>query len=258
MTTHEQFAEDLALYALGELDDARAAEFREHVAECASCRREYQQMQDDFALLAMSVTGSTPPTQSRDRLLAAVAKERRENIMTRMVQSRPRWWSLAPLFATAVLAAFSILLWMENKDLRGELDAAQRQNSITQHDLTEARELASTITALDAVRVTLTPVQSKPQPQGRVFYLKRTGTLMFLANNLQPPPSKKVYELWLIPANGQPPMPACMFKPDANGTAMASMHLQWNMEAKNFAITVEDEAGARAPSSAPVMVGQGL
>lgn len=257
MPTHQQFAEDLALYALGELDEAQAVEFRQHLAECASCRREYQQLQDDFSLLAMSVTGSTPPAKSRERLLGALAREPRMR-QARMVPSRPRWWSLAPLFATAVLAAFAILLWIENNDLRGELETAQRQNSSTQHDLTEARELVSTMTAPDAVRMTLTSAQAKPQSQGRVFYLKRTGTLMFFASNLPPTPQKKAYQLWLIPANGKAPMPAGMFKPDANGTAMSSMRLPERIEAKSFAVTVEDEAGSQTPTSPMVMVAQGI
>ena len=104
MPTHQQFAEDLALYALGELDDRQSAEFREHLSECPSCSREYQQLQDDFSLLAVSVTGSTPPAKSRERLMGAVAREPRMR-QARMVPSRPRWWSLAPVFASAVLAA---------------------------------------------------------------------------------------------------------------------------------------------------------
>ena len=175
-----------------------------------------------------------------------------------MVPSRPRWWSLAPLFATAVLSAFAILLWIENNDLRGELEAAQRQNFSAQHDLTEARELVSTMTAPDAVRMTLTSAQAKPQPQGRVFYLKRTGTLMFFANNLQPASPKKAYQLWLIPANGKAPMPAGMFKPDANGAAMSSIRLTEPMDAKSFAVTMEDEAGSLTPTAPMVMVAQGI
>ncbi len=255
MATHEQFAEDLALYALGELE--RSAEFREHLASCASCRREYQQMEEDFSLLAMSVTGPTPPAKSRERLIGAVAREPRMR-QPRMVQSRPRWWSLAPLFATAVLAAFAIMLWIENDGLRDELESAQKQSSQSQRDLTEARELVATITAPDAVRMTLTSAQAKPQSQGRVFYLKRSGTLMFLANNLQPAPQKKAYQLWLIPANGQPPMAAGLFKPDANGTAISSVHIAEKLDAKSFAVTIEDEAGSEAPTSPVIMVTQGL
>ena len=257
MLTHEQFADDLALYALGELDEARNAEFRQHLSECAQCRREYQQMQDDFSLLAMSVTGSTPPAKSRERLLAAVAREPRMR-QPRMVPSRPRWWSLAPVFATAVLAAFAILLWVENNDLRDELDAAHEQKSSGERELSHAREVLTALMAPDAMRMTLMPAKGAAKSQGHVIYQKRTGTLMFFASNLQMPPEKKMYELWLIPMNGHAPMPAGMFKPDASGAAMVSMKIPESVEAKNFAITLEDEAGSSSPSEPAIMTGQGL
>src|SRR3954468_14124094 len=252
MLTHEQFADDLALYALGELDDARAAEFRRHLAECTACQRENHQMQNDFSLLAMSVTGSTPPAKSRKRLLAAVAREPRMR-QPHMVPSRPRWWSLAPVFATAVLAAFAILLWIENNDLRDEVDAAQQQRATSQHAMVAA------LVAPDTMQVTLKPAKAGMKSQGRVVYQARTGTLMFVASNLAMPPEKKMYQLWLIPMNGHPPMPAGMFKPDASGAAVVSMHMPEaaGVEAKNFAITLEDETGSYAPSE-PVMTGQGL
>ena len=52
MSVHEQYAEDLALYALGALDEKAALE--KHLAECASCRRELEQLRGDAALLALT------------------------------------------------------------------------------------------------------------------------------------------------------------------------------------------------------------
>jgi anti-sigma-K factor RskA len=165
---------------------------------------------------------------------------------------------LAPVFATAVLAAFAILLWIENNDLRDEADAAQQQKAANQRELEKAHEMFAALTAPDAMQMTLKPAKAEMKSQGRVVYQARTGTVMFVASNLAMPPEKKAYELWLIPMNGHAPMPAGMFKPDASGTAMVSMHMQEAVEAKNFAITLEDEAGSSAPSEPAVMTGQGL
>src|SRR3954470_1593845 len=138
MTNHDQFADDLAMLALGELPEDRAAEFRQHIESCSACRREFDQLQADVALLALSVTGSKPPARSRDRLLAAIAKEPR---VTRMVQLRPRWWALAPVFAAALVAIFAILLWVDNNALRDELNTLQAQVAADRRDLGHAREV---------------------------------------------------------------------------------------------------------------------
>src|SRR5437879_3168773 len=124
MADHDQFADDLVLLALEELSQARAGEVRDHVAGCAACRREFEALRADTALLALSATGSHPPQRSRERLMSAIAKEPR---VTRMVQLRPRWWALAPVFGAAVIAIFAILLWAENNSLRNELSALPSQ-----------------------------------------------------------------------------------------------------------------------------------
>ncbi|MCU1312093.1 MAG: hypothetical protein JWO20_3218 [Candidatus Angelobacter sp.] len=254
MPNHDQFADDLAMLALGELPEDRAAEFRLHIETCHACRREYNQLQADAALLALSVTGSKPPARSRDRLLSAIAKEPR---VTRMVQLRPRWWALAPVFGAALVALFAILLWVDNSSLRDEIGALQNQLAENRRDLGRTREILATMTAPDAVHMSLVSAKEKPQPQIRVIYLKRNGHLMFFASNMTALPPHMAYQMWLIPANGKPPMPTGMFKPDAHGMAQVMMPpLPEAPDAKNFAVTVENEAGSPVPTSPVIMAGQ--
>ena len=77
MSGHEQFAEDLALYALGSLQGDELAALEKHLQECSSCRRELEQLRGDMGLLALATAGSAPPQRSRQRLLDAVAREPR-------------------------------------------------------------------------------------------------------------------------------------------------------------------------------------
>ena len=92
MSSHEQFAEDLALYALGSLQGDELAALEKHLQECSSCRRELEQLRGDMGLLALATAGSAPPQRSRQRLLDAVAREPRS---VREPQRRP-WWSRCP------------------------------------------------------------------------------------------------------------------------------------------------------------------
>jgi anti-sigma factor RsiW len=75
MSGHEQFAEDLALYALNALEGEDRANLEKHLATCGACRLELEQLRGDGALLALSVMGPKPPQRSRQRLLEVVAKE---------------------------------------------------------------------------------------------------------------------------------------------------------------------------------------
>ena len=121
----------------------------------------------------------------------------------------------------------------------------------------ELRRIAAPIIAPEAQHVTLVAAKTPPQPQGKAFYLRNRSSLVFLANNMPPLPPQKAYELWLIPSSGAP-IPAGVFKPDAHGSAsVVNPPLPAGVEAKAFAITVENESGSSAPTSAIVMMGAG-
>src|ERR1700736_4754845 len=77
MSLHEQFADDLALYALDALTGEERAILERHLAGCSSCQGELQQLRGDGALLAISTMGPNPPQRARQRLLDAVAREPR-------------------------------------------------------------------------------------------------------------------------------------------------------------------------------------
>jgi anti-sigma-K factor RskA len=252
MSMHEQFADDLALHALGVLQGEERAALEKHLDGCSSCRRELEQLRGDTALLALSTAGPTPPRRARQRLLEAVAREPR-----RVTSARRSWWTLVPWATAAALAIGLVVLWLQNSDLQLRVAGLQRQSVQQQAELLLDREVVSTLTATDALRVTLVAAKTPPQPQGRAIYVRDRSSLIFLASNLQALPAQKVYELWLIPTSGAP-IPAGVFKPDALGNAtVINPPLPPGVQAKAFAITVEPESGSAAPTMPIVMIGAG-
>jgi anti-sigma-K factor RskA len=252
MTVHEEFADDLALYALGTLEGEARSGLERHLESCPGCRLELEQLRGDMALLAVSASGPAPPQRSRQRLLAAIAKEPR-----RGSQSKPAraWWrSLEWLAAAAAVVVVGLLL-QQNTNLRRQVTALQQDFAGQQEQLAQARDVIGTFTAPEAQQITLVAAKAPPQPQGKAFYLRSKGNLIFLASNMPAPPAQKAYELWLIPTSGAP-IPAGVFKPNARGSAtVVNPPLPSGVEAKAFAITVEPEAGSAAPSSQPIMIG---
>jgi anti-sigma-K factor RskA len=256
MSEHEQFADDLALYALDALRGDDRARVDAHLASCAACRLELEQLRGDTALLALSTAGPRPPLRARKRLLDAVAREAR---VPKIVQTSPRrsWWGWLGWAATAAVVIFALSLWRENSALRGSLASASSQVAKSVREMDELRRIAAPILDPETQRVTLVSMKAPPQPQGKAFYLRNRGSLVFLANNMPALPAQKAYELWLIPVSGAP-IPAGVFKPDAHGSAsVVNPPLPAGTEAKAFAITVENEAGAAAPTMPILMMGAG-
>jgi len=253
MSVHEQFAEDLALHALGGLEGAERAALEKHLEECAACRRELEQLRGDLALMALSTAGPVPPQRARQRLLEAVAREPRRAA----APSRQRWWTLVPWVAAAALAMGLVAMWLQKSDLQQRVAGLENESAQQQTELQRAREVVSTLTATDAMRVTLVAAKTPPQPQGKAIYVRDRSSLIFLASNFQPLPPQKAYELWLIPTNGAP-IPAGIFKPDAHGSAtVINPPLPKGVEAKAFAITAEPESGSSVPTMPILMIGTG-
>jgi anti-sigma-K factor RskA len=253
MSLHEQFAEDLALHALGVLEGEERAALEKHLEGCAGCRRELEQLRGDMALMALSTAGPTPPRRARQRLLEAMALEPRRAA----TPARQGWWTLVPWVATAALAVGLVVLWLQNSDLQRRIAGLQNQSAARLAELQQAREVVSTLTATDAMRATLVAAKTPPQPQGKAIYVRDRSSLIFLASNLQALPPQKAYELWLIPISGAP-IPAGVFKPDAHGSAaVINPPLPPGVQAKAFAITVEPENGSSTPTMPIVMIGAG-
>jgi anti-sigma-K factor RskA len=253
MTIHEQFVEDLALYALGSLpegDDRRALET--HLESCGVCRRELEQLRGDLGLLSLSVSGPKPPERSRRRLMTALANEPRQSAPQRS------WWWVAPWAVAAALAIVVVILWGKTNVLEAKIASFQSNFDVQQQELERAREVVATLTAPESQQVTLVAAKAPPQPHGKAFYLRSSGSLIFLASNLPPLPAEKIYELWLIPQSGSP-VAAGLFKPDAHGgAAVLNPPLSRGLEAKTFAVTLEPASGSHeAPRGQPVIVGAG-
>jgi anti-sigma-K factor RskA len=152
---------------------------------------------------------------------------------------------------------FALSLWRDNMALHDMLATADFRDAENSRELAELRKIAAPIIDPAAQRVTLVAAKTPPQPQGKAYYLKNRSSLVFLANNMPPLPAQKAYELWLIPTSGSP-IPAGVFKPDARGNAtVVNPPLPAGVEAKAFAITVENDAGSSVPTSPVLMSGAG-
>ncbi len=115
MSAHEQFADDLALLALGALQGDERVALEKHLEGCAACRRELEQLRGDTALLALSACWSrASASRSRERLLKAIAKEPRAP----RARDRASWsWTLMPWLAAAAFALAAVFFFQQSDRL---------------------------------------------------------------------------------------------------------------------------------------------
>jgi anti-sigma-K factor RskA len=249
--SHQVQPEDLMLYAMGTLDAPELARIGKHVEECIPCRRELQQINSELGLLAMTAPELVPSPSARQRLLAEIGRDRSR-------QAKASVWSwvwVAPsLVALGVLIALG-MEWRNAKVLHEENARLQQQLASEQASSAQARAIAETIMAPDAMRLTLVTANAPKQPMAHAIYSREKARVFLMANHLAPLGPGKMYELWLLPKSGAP-VPAGMFNSDEAWNAeMLHGGLPQGMEAKGFAISIEPEHGSAAPSQTPILLG---
>ena len=159
--------------------------------------------------------------------------------------------------AAAAAIVIAAILWRTDASLSRRMANLQKEFNEQQTELQRAQEVTATLTATDALRVTIIPPRAAVQPQGRAIYVPSRSSLIFLANNMPALPARRAYELWIIPTSGSP-IPAGVFKPDPHGNAtVVNSRLPQGVEGKTFAITVEPDTGSQLPTSTPIMLGTG-
>jgi Anti-sigma-K factor rskA/Putative zinc-finger len=252
--------QDLILYAMQTLQGEELAQVRAHLDGCEECRAELAQTQGDLALVSLSVDQQELPQGARERFLHRIEDGQRSAGATvvPIEAKRPagRAAFVIPWLAAAALLLVAISQGMRIGRLNRELAKVQEAEARQASENANAREVMELLTSRSAKRVVLTANVPKPAPTGRAVYLAESGALIFQANSLDRLAENKTYELWVIPANGQAPIPAGLFRPDAEGNASVVMPpLPKGVPAKAFGVTVEKAEGSTTPTAPIVLSG---
>ena len=280
--------DDLALYAMQLLSADETAQITEQLRNSPELRNELAAIQGDLAIYAHTVDLHSPPAMARERLMKQVAREKKivpvtqaavhefpvrpstqlgsENSYMRQAsaeehveETRSFGSKVLPWAGWAIAAGLAVTagnFYRERNLLQSTVASNAGQLARLTADAASARQLLDTMNDATALRVTLQKPLTAPIPQGRATYVASKGSLIFLASNMEPLLPYKVYELWIIPADGHDPIPAGTFHPDTRGNASVIMpNLPKGVEAKAFGITIEDEGGATTPTLPIIMAG---
>jgi len=164
-------------------------------------------------------------------------------------------WVLAVLFLAAAAGLAHHIAF-----LRGQLNSAQGDAAQMKVRLDHADQIVAVLTSPDAAHIVLTENrQPLRQPVGQVSWLASQGALVFVAGGLRAIPADKTYELWLVPAGAHPPIPAGMFRPDADhGATVVLPALPAQTQAKRWLVTIEPARGSETPSLPMVLQGDSV
>jgi anti-sigma-K factor RskA len=262
--------EDLALYAMGSLPAEEMAAVAATLRENPQARQELARIQDDLALLALSVDQQPAPAGSFERLQARMreagptttSSQTTGNMTATIsevtaIRGRSKWAIFTPWAIAACLAIACSVLGYKVSSMNDALDGESGLVSNLAAKASRAQQVLEVLNAPDAQRVTLTVSKMPPAPTAHTVYLAERGALVMEASHMAPAPAGKAYELWVIPADGAAPLPAGTFRPNAEGYASLVLpKLPSGVPAKAFGITLENASGSSTPTM-PILLSGG-
>jgi anti-sigma-K factor RskA len=243
--TCEELRDQYELYALGALDAEERTELDAHLRRegdpCVAGVFRARQMMTPLALMTPE---SHPPARLRNKVVTLVKPKQSGS------------WTF--FWVAANVCVIVVLFWALDEMRRGEqlrveqpYLAARQELQRKNAELARLTEAFALMNDPAAKQVVFGEGAPKP-PRGRVFVNPNRGVLL-LASNLPPAPAGKIYEMWIIPKGGAP-LPAGLFQSEADGTAMYVRKGPVDIASTAvIAVTLEPEAGSRAPTTEPLI-----
>jgi anti-sigma-K factor RskA len=268
MNAHPTREEDFDLYALGALEGDEKIAIESHLAACADCARKLAEAQGRIALLAFAAPPVAPSAAVKQRLTQQVRATVEDRAPVRGTVRAPRehslaperagglfgkWWNAVLVPAGAALAVATVFLWTENRQLDKQLAALHATMQDQQTQLQQARDVADLIASHDTITVALAQQPGMPSGNAHVMYNAKMGMLMY-EGEIAPAPVAKSYQLWLVPASGNP-ISAGVFNPVSGRTDHWMMKVPEGITPKAFAVSLEPAGGMPHPTGPMVLVG---
>jgi anti-sigma-K factor RskA len=227
MTGHERWAEAAGAYVLGAMAPDEREAFEGHLATCATCREDVDELRPAAEALPMASPPMLPPPALKDRIMAEVEREASLLAQAGPAADRPAaaapaprqrrrfpsfgLWKLAP-----VAAAFLIVGVL----LGGQLGGGTKEVGF---------DRAGATLEIDGDNATL------------------------VAENLPPPPEDRVYEVWIQPKGADAPRPTdALFTPRSDGSAEAAIPGGVS-DGDKVMVTDEPQGGSDTPTGKLLM-----
>jgi anti-sigma-K factor RskA len=220
---HERWADAAGAYVLEAMPADEREAFEAHLATCAACREEVEELRPAAAALPMASPPMLPPPRLKDRVMAEV--EREAALLAQAGEGadrvRPRrrlrlpvvsGWRLAPAAAALLVAGV----------LAGALIGRGAGD----------RTVEASVTA--------------PGASAQVRVEGGKGTLV--AERLPAPPRGRVYEVWVMPKGSKTPRAtSVLFVPRGDGSAEAAIPGDVS-DVSQVLVTDEPPAGSDSPT----------
>ena len=167
-----------------------------------------------------------------------------------------RYWLPLVTTAVAVVAiAVTLSTSRSNSELRRLTQVLNSRVAQLEVQLARSQTYIATLTSSQVRVVNLAGQGQNVQASGRIFWDQSKRKWLFYAHDLPQLPADKSYQLWFVPASGNP-VSAVVFNTANNGSTEQEIDVPQGVAAlKAAAVTTEPAGGVPQPTGAFALLG---
>ena len=227
--SHEPWSDSPASYALGALPDEEAEAFEAHLATCAACRAELEELLPAVHALPASVEPVPPPPALKARIMAEVERE-------------------AALLAAAGPEADRPARARRRRSWRPRLGIPRAALAGALAALVVGIGAGVAIDRSTHDRARTVPATMASHASGaRAEVDLNGGNATLVASGLHPAPGGRVYQVWLQRPGHAPEPTSALFMPKGDGSATATVPGPL-AGVRDVLVTDEPPGGSQSPT----------
>ena len=234
--------DDAGSYVLRALPDDEHERFEAHLATCEACRREVADLQMAADTLPLAAVQVGPPPELRERIMAVVRSEAELLNAAGARADEPQPDARARVRGGAGGAGRRSRC---ARCPRRWPPASSSPPGVVGGVVLSGGSDTSTVTGT---------VRIASAPSARASLQLSDDATKLEVRQMPPPPSGKVYQVWLKRPNQNPAPTTALFRTDANGSADVEIQRGRLKGVDQVLVTAEPDGGSMAPTSAPVIV----
>ena len=230
------------VYALDAIDGPERERFEHHLSRCSACDNEVRGLQETATRFALAVSAQ-PPDRLKERVMTAAARTRQippvPHLHARPPEPGTAWVRRLAMPLAAACLVIAVVLGVLLGMARSQLDTAR----------TQQRQVAA---VLNAPGARLVSVRTSVGGLATVVVASKLHELIFTSNGMPGLPSSKVYQLWVMGANGSATSAGLLARA-ADGSTSPVL-ADGLVRGDRVGVTVEPAGGTSKPTTTPIVV----
>ncbi len=258
---HEQLTDDLqeqaSLYAAGAMAESQRREYARHLEEdqCAVCLSEVNELQTAVSMLAFSTPSRSPSPTVRERLREQARSVNSVSSIRSRSPLRRFWVDLIAGAAAVGALVFALAVTRANTELRRLADSLNSRIAQLEIQLSQSRTSLISLTSPEVRIVDLRGQRGNDRARGRIFWDQSKRKWFFYVRDLPQLPADKSYQLWFVPASGNP-ISAVVFNTESDGSTERQIDVpEAVVILKAAAVTTEPAGGMPQPTGQFALLG---